>query len=324
MPEGAHQCVCGADLDVPHLARETTLLLSIGILVLLFVVTGFTARFYHQEQRSLARQWYSAGQAALDKGDTETAINHFRTALVYLPEDDNYELHLAEALFAGGHDNEARTYLLTLADRKPGDATVNLVLARLYAQQSDVVAASRYYTSAIYGVWEDNPQEERRAARIEFSQYLMKNGQKGEAQAELIAMASALPPDAAEHLRAADLLLAAGTDTRALAEYKTAIQLNGKLSAAWLGAGVAAFHLGDYAQAARNLERAARGGPLDAESGRLLATARDVTVLDPYAVELRPLERSRRVSRAFDLAMARFQNCAQAKGTTLAADDPPT
>jgi hypothetical protein len=47
------------------LERDTFLLLTFPPLLILFVITGFAAKFYHAKERSLAKEWYSRGQAEL-------------------------------------------------------------------------------------------------------------------------------------------------------------------------------------------------------------------------------------------------------------------
>lgn len=247
----------------------------------------------------------------------EEAIQDFRTALVYArengvnpEENSDYDLYLGRALSSAGRVEEARAYFLNLAERAPGNATVNLELARLAARQNNVPAAMRYYTAAIYGVWETDPAVQRRDTRIEFSEFLLKNGQGTEAQAELNAMAANLPPDSTLLVQAGTLFERAGAYDQAAKQFKNALAINPRVREALLGAGNAEFHLGEYAAAANHLDRAAREGALDSSTRQTLEISRQVISLDPYAVNISSTERGSRAARAFDVAFKRLENCA--------------
>jgi tetratricopeptide (TPR) repeat protein len=319
-----------------YLARDTSLLIAIGVLILLVVFASFMARFYHQTERSRARNWFAAGEAAMQAGHASTAIQDYRTALVYSRENgdtsganDVYDLHLAEALAAAGRADEARAYLLALLDHRPGDAVVNLDLARLAARGKavDVAEASRYYNGAIYGVWNDHPVENRREVRIEYAKFLLEHGQVADAQAQLIAMASSLPnttaADAPLHTQAGELLFETGAYDHALDEFRKALLLDRSSPEAERGAGLASFQMGNYPDAARFLERAAREGRLDDTARRALDLSRDVLTLDPYLPSLPVAERAYRAASDLAIALRRAQGCAQVVGgrTPLPATD---
>jgi tetratricopeptide (TPR) repeat protein len=324
IPGGTEQCSCGGKPAAWQVSPETALLISLGVLFIFFTATGFFARFYHQTERSLARHWYSYGQAALAAGLPADAIQDFRTAMVYSRENgdtsganDVYILHLAEALAAAGQHEEARAYLLALADRTPGNATVNLDLARLAARQNNVPEASRYYNAAIFGAWDTSPPERRRETRIEYAKFLLDHGEVADAQAQLIAMAAALAPDPVLHAQAGDLLLQAGENDQALAQYKEALKLDRKELGALRGAGIASFRLGDYRAAAEYFDRANRENELDDEAHRMLETSYDVANLDPFAAGLSVAERGRRTAQDFTVALERLKSCAQSQGAPL-------
>ena len=85
------------------------------------------------------------------------AFEDFRNALSYDPENNLVQARLAEALLADGRITEAGSYFLNLWDRTPGSGEVNLDLAHLSQRTNDVDGAIRYFQSAIYGSWEDDP-----------------------------------------------------------------------------------------------------------------------------------------------------------------------
>jgi hypothetical protein len=197
IPWGERKCpACGENgRFFWSLPRNTLLLLSFLLLIILFVITGFAVKAYHAKERALARQWYVSGERELTAGHAEAALEDFRSALVYSPNDSLIELQLAHALAAAGHLPEARAYLLGLWERELGDGTVNLELARLAADSGSAPEAAQYYHDAIYGQWNDDPAEHRRRARLELAEFLLGVGQKAQAQAELIALTADLPRD---------------------------------------------------------------------------------------------------------------------------------
>ena len=159
--------------------RNTLLLLSFLVLIILFVITTFAVKAYRAKERALAQQWYVSGERELAAGRAEAALEDFRSALVYSRDDSHIELQLAHALAAAGHLPEARAYLLSLWEREPGNGTVNLELARLAAHSGSVPEAVQYYHDAIYGQWDDDPAGHRRRARLELAEFLLSVGAKG-------------------------------------------------------------------------------------------------------------------------------------------------
>src|SRR4029077_13829185 len=206
-------------------SRETILLLCVLGLVIAFRVTGFAARLYHGRRAELARSWFDRGNAELKAGRATPALSDFRTALIYaqhelpLEQQQQYELNFVQALIATGNAGEARAYLLDMWERGPGDSRINLELARLAAQAGNGADAKRYYNGAIYGVWDEGPDEVLRSrmdTRLELYRYLMDRGEKTEAQSVLLAPAAAIPPDPALHAQVGQLMLQAGQTQPAL------------------------------------------------------------------------------------------------------------
>jgi outer membrane protein assembly factor BamD (BamD/ComL family) len=103
IPWGEQKCpACGENgRFLWSLPRNTLLLLSFLVLIILFVITGFAVKAYHAKERTLARQWYASGERELTAGHAEAALEDFRYALVYSPSDSLIELQLAHALEVG-------------------------------------------------------------------------------------------------------------------------------------------------------------------------------------------------------------------------------
>jgi predicted Zn-dependent protease len=297
--------------------RNTLLLLSFLVLIILFVVTTFAVKAFRAKDRALARQWYVSGERELAAGRAEAALEDFRSALAYAPNDSLIELQLAHALAAAGHLPEARAYLLGLWEKEPGDGTVNLELARLAAHSSSVPEAVQYYHDAIYGQWGDDPALHRRQARLELAEFLLRVGQKAQAQAELIALTADLPSDPAAETQVGTLLVKAGEYEHAAPLFRQALRLRPNYAPALEGAGEASFEMRNYRDARRYFGRAKREGALSTDSQALLETATLILESDPLAPRLSAQERATRAIQAFTQSMARLKGCAAARGVSV-------
>ena len=147
-------------------------------LVVSFAIAGLVTRLYHDQQASMAQQWYQRGNAKLAAGHAAADADDFSNALVYSRGNDLFELRLAQAFIAAGRRDEAQAHLEELWERTSSSGIVNLELARLAAQKGDTSEAVRYYNNAIYSVWEGEAeqQERRRDAEFELYKFLMNQG----------------------------------------------------------------------------------------------------------------------------------------------------
>jgi tetratricopeptide (TPR) repeat protein len=301
------------------------LIASFVLLPIFFTFTGFVTRFYHTKEQALAREWFGRGETDLKANRASAALEDFRTALVYSPDNDLFQLRLAQALAATGRYEEARAYLLRLWTREPGSGRVNLELARLSAYENNLPDAIRYYHNAIYGAWSQDPAGRQRSTRLELVQLLLGQGDLREAQVELMALAAtASTNDAALHIELGNLFLQAQDPDRALTEFRTALAVDRKQPEALAGAGHAAFLLGNYVQAEQYLDRAVRLDRKNTQAAEMLATARQAIAVNPFEMTLPDNERRQRVLRAFDAAEARLQTCASQRGESLSASPPQT
>jgi len=305
------------------LRRDTFLLIILVLLIFMFVVTGFVVRIYRDVEQGYAEEWYTRGEEDLRAGRTAAALADFRAALSYSHDNQQYQLRLAQALMAPGNPPasgaEARTYLLNLLDREPGNATVNLELARLAARDQDVPDAQRFYHGAIYGQWDDDPVARRRAARLELVEFLLDAGHKDSARAELIALAADLPPDPVLQTKVGTLLMQVKGCDDALKLFRQALLEEPNYPAALAGSGECHFQNGNYAQAARYLARAVQQDPQLTEAAAMLDKAQAVLNLDPFSRHLGNMERARRAAGDFTAALTRLQSCAAQRGIDLKA-----
>lgn len=300
------------------LDREPVLFGAIILLLIgLWVATHYLTAAYEHRQPELARAWYEKGESEMRSGRTQQAVAALSTALAYSHDSFPARLKLAEALAAANRLREARAYFTTLWEQQPANATVNLELARLAVRSGDAADAIRHYHGAVYGVWDDNPVENRRVARLELIGFLLRHQARQQAESELIALAADLPRDPKLLVTAGDCFLQAGNARRALDEYLQAAGLDASNSAAAKGAGKAAFLIGDYAGAERYLKIALNVNPDDGEAAGLLHTAQLVLQMDPTAPRLSAEERTRRVLDAVNKAQSGLETCAKQRGMTL-------
>jgi tetratricopeptide (TPR) repeat protein len=300
--------------------RPLFLVVVLVISIAFGAVTVFAAHLYHAKQLQLGAMWYRRGQTTLAAGDSRAAVQDFRNALYYSHDNPAYRLRLAEALLSAKHIPEAHSYLVTLWQDEPSNSIVNLQLARLAAAQGNAQAALRYYHGAIYGLWPDgDAAARRRQTRLELVHYLLGLRDATQADAELIALTSELPPIAAAHSEVGQLFQQADDSERALQEFAEALRLNPKSPAALLGAGEAAFQLGHYENARRYLEQALKSGPRDPQAAELLATARLILEWDPNSQGVSSRRRALRIVQAFQQARRRLDDCGAAKNIDFAA-----
>jgi len=294
-------------------------------LAFLFAGTTLATRLHTRGQADLASEWYERGRSALEAGLPGEAIEDLRTALVYSRDNRLYRFRLAEALEAAGRPREAQAYLLQLWETEPGSGPINLHLGRLAAQSGDAQAAVRYYQSAINGVWEQDPEEERLRVRFELVDFLLSRRFRDAAQAELLALAGDLPDDAGLHVRVGDQFLSSGASEPAAEMFQRALSLDPPNANAFAGLGRIAFSKGDYLAAARYLSDARATVPGREDLAELLEISNLAVGIDPFDRRLNARARRERVIRAFELARERLMGCLPVgpleQGVTAREDD---
>jgi tetratricopeptide (TPR) repeat protein len=309
---------------VPRSAPVVLLILTLAASASFAAVSHLVARFTANQQ-SRGRKLYAQGLAEAGAGRLDDAIGAFRAALTCEPTNSQYQLSLARALRDSNDPrrlDEAESYLIALWQRAPQDAAVNLALARVAAHRGSIEDATRYYHNAMYGVWNADPEANRSKARIELIQFLLQQGARDKAASELMALATALPPDPAAHLQAAKLFGKAKDDAGELAQYEEVLRFDPANSAALAGAGEAAYRSGDYLTARRYLQAAVNANPSDSDSHQLLETTDLILHNDPFLSHISDAERNRRITAAFAQAEKRLTECAQQTNVDLKTATP--
>ena len=293
-----------------YLRQRPTLLVLLSVVTVAFflAVTGLS-RAHEAQRQALGNRWFNRGVADLNAKRYEAAVIEFRSALLYSQDDYSYQLNLAEALIGIKHTAEAYAYLSNLWDREPGNGLVNLELARIAAQRGEVDQAVRYYHDAVYAAWPRDQESNRRQARLELINLLLRIKDLGDAQGELIALAANVGDDPAQQDTIGDLFARAGDYEHALASYRIALRADRHNAAALAGAGQAAFQLGQYPLAQHYLQQAIAATPNDAQSAQLLQTADMVLHMDPFRRQISTADRDKAVVDAFTVAGQRLKSC---------------
>jgi tetratricopeptide (TPR) repeat protein len=307
----------------PFTGRTPAVIAALTILAVLgFLCVGRLANRFQEQQKALARHLYQQGLAEQQAGKLEPAVQHFRGALSYSPDNFQYRLSLARALRDSGRTEEAETYLVSLWEQAPQNGAVNLALGRLAVRQQALDKIIQYYHNAIYGVWDSNAEQNRLNAWFELVEVLLRENAPSQAQAEAMALSANLPPKPDLLLRAADLFVQANDSGQALAEYERALQLDPASPEAAAGAAQAAFKLGRYRTAARYFETASKENPDDARVAQMLEVSKLVLQQDPFTRDLSTGERQQRIRTIFDEAGQRLDSCMNAKNTEASSAGP--
>jgi tetratricopeptide (TPR) repeat protein len=304
-----------------HGHAQAVLLVALALSILvLFIVATVVVNAYGRLEARLGSEWYDRGVADLSVGNAEKAVTDLRTALSYSREV-SYRLELARALVAAGHTREAREYLLSLWERQPGSAELNLELARVAALSQAIPAAVGYYEAAIYGAWDTSPELNRRNTRLELARLLIAHNDKRRAVAVIAALASDLPSDPGLHTQVGTLFLQAGDPASARLQFEAALHERRDYAPAMKGAGAAAFAISDFSSADRYLGNYLRENAKDESARTMLAVARTALQIDPLHAHLTAAERRARVLHLFQDAQQRADQCTTQLGSPLRAPD---
>ena len=319
--------------------REVLLVCVLGVVaVLLFGATENLADWTERTSSAQSAAWFERGQAYLLAERNAEGIDALRNAVAGDRLNPTYTLALARALIEHGRDvpdaeqlrDEAQQLLSGLRERQPDVAEVNLYLARLAVEERDeydrheefIEEVTRYYNHAMYGLAPEDPQFNRYRIRVELATFLLDEGDRTAALAELIALAREVPDELLARLEVAGLFLQAEEPQQALTQYSFANAIDQTSRAAAVGAGRAAFALAQFRTAEQHLEFALGLGPADEDVTRLLEITRLVRASDPQAQGLLTAERVRRLRAGLDWAAGRLAGCAAPPEPAAEGEEP--
>jgi tetratricopeptide (TPR) repeat protein len=304
------------------------LLVSLLVLmaVIFFAFTQAYSKAYDGRRDGLGHQWCQHGDEQMAEHNPKAAAESYRTALLYLPQNWDCRLHLAQALMSAGETRQAHEYFLSLWQSQPQNGVVNLELARLAARSGNAADAERYYNDAIFGVWSDSSDTLRQDSVFELIDFYLQRHDVRRAESQLITLAGNLPDSPAQQIHIADLFLQVQDYPRALDFYKRAAHTDPNNLAALEGASKAAIQIGDYRMAETYLLRADREDASNTNTKQQLQLVQALLELDPSEHGMLFSEKARRILRGFEIASSRLTDCerraASAQSTSLAAPLP--
>lgn len=285
------------------------LALMVAVAVACFLAVGALARVHDAQRKSLGERWADRGVKNLNAGKDMPAVEDFHTALLYSRDNAAYQLSLAEALMRLGRDDEAHAYLVNLWQENADNGLVNLDLARIAVNKNETGQALRYYHNAIFGAWSTGSGARRHKTRLELIAYLMRIGAFPQAEAELIDLSTTVGANAADQQQLGEMFAKVGDDQRALAAFQASLRIRRRNPSALTGAGMAAYQLGQYAEAQRYLQQAVAEAPRNAQAQQRLKMTEDILRWDPFRQGLRQAEQDRIARAAFQAAGARLKSC---------------
>jgi CIC family chloride channel protein len=280
----------------------------LAVLIGIAVLGGFLSYYYRAQRSGRAQRFYEQGNALLGKDLYEAAIAEYRDALS-LSQNSQYRLALALALAKAGHLNEATIYLNELLRTEPASAPANLGMARVAAQEGRLDEALSYYHRAIDGVWPATAVKPRIETRLELVQMLGNAGQRQHAQAELLSLLAARPPNLDQMKREAPLLLQYGLPKEAAGVFHEIIGRDAQDESAYAGLGEAEYALADYSAASDALQSALKLNPNDTAAQKHLEASGQILALDPTRRGLGAIERFHRSQKLLAAVMGALAQC---------------
>jgi tetratricopeptide (TPR) repeat protein len=282
-------------------------------LVAVFIITGFASTAYHRKRDALATVHYNRGSALENHGQLQPALEEYRKALLFSPDNTQYRLSLATALLESNHLDEAQSHLEQLLQENPTSGPINLLLGRLAVQQHRLKEAIEYYQRGVYEYWPESQVQQRRQARWELANLLNKTGDRNGFIGELMQLYTNLPTSgAAQKVRIGFLLLSNGATSEASRVFQDLSKQWPRDAEVQRGLGETYFGSGEYVAARHAFERALRLRPNDEASVQGLALTNAVIDMDAALPYITSVEQMRRNKNLLSRVIKDLQQC----GTT--------
>jgi tetratricopeptide (TPR) repeat protein len=256
-------------------------------------VAGFAATSYHSERDKLGARHFRSGAWSLDHGNLDDAVDQFRKALLFSPDEEQYRLALADSLVREGHLTEAESHLDQLADEDPSNGRINSLLAQIAEKHGDRKLAIERFQRAVYEYWPPNQIPLRHEARWQLVHLLAAADRSNEAVGELIQLYSSTP-DAPGRTRIAFELLKFGAVSEAERIFHDQESTSPNTALPHRGLGMVDFDKGDFISARHEFQHAHHIDNNDQESVQWLTLTNSVIDLDPLLPGISTKERRRR------------------------------
>lgn len=279
------------------------------VLIFAFGITGALSSSYKNERTKLGMMRYEQGQDFSARNDLPEAVDAYREALLYSPDNQQYRLSLATSLLAVGALDEAQAHLQQLLQADPTNGRINLALAHIAVKRKKVNEAIDYYQRAVYEYWPPSDVPERRKARWELIDLLRANNRRSEVVGELIQIYASAPPDPEERAKIGFLLLQYGANSEAQQVFRNLERTYPQLAYGHRGLGRVDFSSGDYVSARHEFQHALHIDPKDKESADLLSLTNTVIDLDPVLPGISDAETLRRSMNLLSRVVITLGNC---------------
>jgi tetratricopeptide (TPR) repeat protein len=293
----------------------------------------FVNAAYERERSQLGDRHFTAGKALTRVNDLSGAAVEFRKALLFAPDNTEYELSLATTLVDSRRFDEAESHLEQLSQQDPTNGRINLLLARVALMEHHTGQAVASFQRAVYEYWPPDEISERREARWELIDLLAADGhQRDQLVGELLQLYGNLPPHSDQRMRVGTFLLNAGADAEAGHVFRDVLkdgagepmaQLTADLVRAHSGLAQIAFRAGDFIEARHEYQRVLKQAPDDLATVAALELTNDIIDMAPQLPNISPGERLRRSENLLKRVEGDLRNCAGALDQQAVATGAP-
>jgi tetratricopeptide (TPR) repeat protein len=291
-------------------------------LVVAFVVTGFASSAYHRKRDALGTQHYDRGHSLETHGDLEAALEEYRKALLFAPDNAQYRLSLATALLEANRLEEAQSHLEQLLQEDPTSGEINILLGRLAVLQRKPKEAVEYYQRGVYEYWPESEFGRRRQARWELVSLLSKAGDRTGFVGELMQLYANLPrQDINQKLKVGFLLVGNGATSEASRIFEDLVKDAPQNGEVRRGLAEVNFGAGDYITARHEFQHALKLDPHDADSSKGLALTNDVIDMDAALPYITSAEQTRRNKNLLSRVIKNLEECRRGAGNSARLDD---
>ncbi len=306
--------VSGSELLFERNNFRSTGLIS-ALLVGMFAITGFCTSFYKHQRTNLGQRHYAEGQRLESSGDIEAAVEEYRRALLFAPDDTDYRISFASALIGSGRFEEAESHIEQLLQEDPTNGVLNRMRAHLAERQKHTAAAIDYYQRAVYEYWPPNKLAERATARWELINLLEKAGRREEAVGELMTLYANTSVSPSGKLDVGFALLRDQAPSEAAQIFREAIRVAPKDATPHRGLGEAFLASGEFVSARHEFERALKLDPQAKAAASSLALTNSIIDMDPDLPALSSAERRRRSTNLLRRVVYLLRQCSGGIGT---------
>jgi len=283
-------------------------------IALLFVFDTALAGLDRRETTSHAAADFEEGSALMASGNPAAAAESFRAAWNLDRRKVEYPVSLAAAVLSLGRPADAENLLAPTVAANPTNGQVNLEMARILASERRFAESASYYHRAIYGLWPDDSERFRSAARFELIDLLAAHGSRRELLSELLPIQTDSSVAKSVRRRMGHLFLEAGAPDRAAAIFRELLREDATDADAYSGLAEYALERGSLETARADFASALRLAPGDSAISKRIAAVDSAISLDPLRRGISDAEAYARAKRLLGMTSTISAGCVQAGG----------